>query len=174
MENNINNIPDELLAKYLLGEISGTEKSRVEDWLKQSGGNKKYYEQFRQIWNKSSKLSIAANVNEDEAWSRFKERTAQYEAPRSSSFNWLKIAAVLVLLAGAGGFIYTVSRHKEQTIADTKTTVQDAQIAPKLIDTPTQTKEIIEVAKLPLDKQEKQEKKRNKITIVGSPPIKGK
>ena len=69
------NISDDVLAKYMLGEASAAEQNQVENWLGQSDGNKKYYDNFRLIWNESSNLAIVSNVNEGKAWERFKERT---------------------------------------------------------------------------------------------------
>jgi hypothetical protein len=168
VKNNMNNISDDVLAKYVLGEASGTEKNRVEEWLKQSVANKKYYEQFRQIWSESSKLAIATNVNEDEAWQHFKERTAQYKAPGSGSFNWVKIAAILVLLAGAAWLTYTTLQHKEQTIVNTKKLMAPLPVASKVIEAQTKTKEIVETSKPAVEKREDCKKKDSKATAVGS------
>lgn len=107
------NISDDVLAKYMLGEASGAEQNQVENWLGQSDGNKKYYDNFRLIWNESRNLTIATNVNEDIAWERFKERTEQYHVPRSKSFAWLKIAAIFVLFAGGGWLSYNALQNQD-------------------------------------------------------------
>jgi transmembrane sensor len=95
---------DDLLVRYLLGEVSGQEKATVEAWMNADASNKAYFESFREIWNKSLALASATNPDENAAWLRFRSRLPQKQTRIHSraSFSWLKIAAVFILLAGIG------------------------------------------------------------------------
>ena len=102
---------DELLAKYLSGEASGSEQEQVQNWIKESEMNKKQFEQVSLIWSLSRIPHFTSNVNEDEAWARFRQnvevRPRRISVSRSfSSFNWMKVAAVLLLLVGGGLIAY--------------------------------------------------------------------
>jgi transmembrane sensor len=98
---------DELLIKFLLKETNEEESITVQNWLDASPSNKTYFIQFEKIWTSSKKLSGSSNVNEDDAWLRFKQRSndKDKQQPIVSSlrpkYQWLKIAAVLVLVAAA-------------------------------------------------------------------------
>lgn len=98
---------DELLIKFLLKETSEEESVTVQNWIDASPSNKTHFIQFEKIWTSSKKLSGSNNVNEDEAWLRFKQRTAEKNEQQpiirslKSKYQWLKIAAVFVLIAAA-------------------------------------------------------------------------
>ena len=102
-------ISDELLAKYLTGEATDAEQALVQSWVGENEENNKQFYHFKTLWEESRHLANTQAVDIDAAWSRFKERTQQPAAkvialPR---YNWLKVAAVLLLLAG-GGWLATV------------------------------------------------------------------
>lgn len=99
---------DELLIKFLLKETSEEESITVQNWLNAAPSNESHFKQFKQIWESSKKLSGQSQVNGDEAWKRFKQRTTAAEAaprplvqPLKALYPWLKIAAVFVLIAAA-------------------------------------------------------------------------
>jgi transmembrane sensor len=103
---------DELLIKFLLKETTEEESITVQNWLNASPSNKSHFEQFKQIWVSIKALTGQSQINSDDAWLRFKQKVAdQKEQPKSYSLKpiaqWLKIAAVLVLVAAAWS-IYSV------------------------------------------------------------------
>lgn len=103
---------DELLIRFLLNEATTAEKISINKWLDESPANRKYFSQFEKIWLSSKNLASSAEVNEDQAWLKFKELTlrtlqqplsAQVETPvlpLKRNYGWLKIAAMLLLVAG--------------------------------------------------------------------------
>ena len=95
---------DELLVKYLAGEADAAEKQQVEAWLNAGEENRRYFEHFKLIWDKSALTAAASTVDEDAAWGRFRERVQQnYTAePKSSQrrLQWLKVAVILLLAVG--------------------------------------------------------------------------
>lgn len=99
---------DELLIKFLLKEANEAESNTVKHWLQADVANLAYFTQFEKIWNAGKNLSATSDIDEDQAWLRFKERTNANSLtndavikPIGSYFNWLKIAAVFVLITGA-------------------------------------------------------------------------
>jgi transmembrane sensor len=98
---------DDLLIKYLLEEADAGEREQVKSWLAASDENRKEFERFELIWNRSKELEQVSNADPGLAWERFKERVSSREnrvRPIRRSFTWLRIAAVLLITAGAWSF----------------------------------------------------------------------
>jgi ferric-dicitrate binding protein FerR (iron transport regulator) len=109
---------DELLVKYLLGEASPSEEAAVQQWIAGSPDNARYAEHFRLIWEQSKKLAVHSTVSEAAAWERFRQRTEQaVQAPaRTRTINLrslVRVAAVLVVMLGAGLIAYRMNRTPE-------------------------------------------------------------
>ena len=102
---------DELLIKFLLKEANEEERIAVQNWMDTSPFNKKYFQDFEKIWNSSKMLSSQSQISETDAWLRFKEKATGNKQPAilkvKPAFNWLKVAAVLVLVA-AGWSVYNI------------------------------------------------------------------
>lgn len=102
---------DELLIKFLLKETSEEENLTVQNWMDASSSNQDEFLQFKKIWNASKNLASQSNKDENEAWLRFKQRTANPTQPAVKKLNplknWLKIAAVLLIIA-AGWSTYQI------------------------------------------------------------------
>jgi len=99
-------IDDDLLVKHLLGETTAGEQAGVEAWMNENAANRKYYEQFKLIWDSSKQLAARSTVDEHAAWMRFQQRVAAAQRPANKtiplrgSLNWMRVAAVLILLVG--------------------------------------------------------------------------
>lgn len=115
---------DELLIKFLLNETGEEEGLNVQAWLEADPSNQAYFGQFEKIWKAGKKLAVSSTVDEQQAWLKFKERAAKNTAadgaskavtegsgtgsasheaivkPLRPGFNWLKIAAILVMIGG--------------------------------------------------------------------------
>ena len=107
MSENFTHTNDDLLVKYLLGEATEEEAEAVRTWLSASIDNQQYYDQLRAIWEHSQLLAAGKPVNEDAAWSRFRQRIHQGRPVRR--FGWLRIAALFILIAGLAAAIYFTS-----------------------------------------------------------------
>jgi transmembrane sensor len=111
LNENLYNINDDLLVKYLLGEASAQEKTAVENWLVADEENAKYFGQLQLIWTESEKLAEKIEVDENAAWKRFRERI---ERPRQTNkaistvrkMSWMRIAALFILIAGISTVAY--------------------------------------------------------------------
>lgn len=113
METKEGNNMDDLLVKRLLGEATQKELDDISAWLSESQENKRYFEHFDLIWQKSKKLASESHVDSQEAWNRFKGRVDRQERKsvviplnRNRWPHFVRIAAVFILLLGAGWFLY--------------------------------------------------------------------
>lgn len=117
--NNIPEIIDDLLVKYLLEEATPQERTEVEQWIAASADNKRYFEHFELIWDESKKLAASSTVNVDDAWARFMNKVDtdekdEYTIPAQperktislGNYGWMKAAAILVMILGGGWFYY--------------------------------------------------------------------
>jgi ferric-dicitrate binding protein FerR (iron transport regulator) len=103
---------DELIAKYLVGEAGPDEIALLEKWQGEADDNRKYVEQFRTIFDKSSTARDWQEFNTDAAWNNLKKKLKVPEGkvrslpPRTSNFYFLRVAATVTILAGVGFFLY--------------------------------------------------------------------
>lgn len=120
---------DELLVKYLLGEADAQEHLTLNKWRDASPINQKYAQHFELIWKESKAFESKRNLDENEAWARLKQRiegSSQQEnsTTKRIALNWkniTRIAAVLVLMIGAGYFIFNQQSHKMQLVVSERT-----------------------------------------------------
>lgn len=129
---------DDLLIKFLLKEASFEEEAVVNQWIAASSDNEKEFERFQKIWNESEKLKIESSADTDVAWQKFRSRVTDPKtvgAPVRSinkRFGWLRIAAVLFIVAGAWSFysiFYTgYSTIEAGTVAVTETLPDGSEV----------------------------------------------
>jgi transmembrane sensor len=102
---------DDLLIKYLLGEVTAEERVQVEEWLAASEANRTYYTRLEQVWERSKALAYTREVDEEAAWQRFRSRIHNGQ-PKAAvkplgSYRWWRVAALFVLVIGAAILAYT-------------------------------------------------------------------
>ena len=152
MKKDQENMMDALLGKYLAGEATDAEKESVQQWLNESKTNKAYFNDLKLIWSQSKMAVPQSTVNENEAWKRFRTLTAQgrkVALPARPAYRWLKVAAILLLFAGAGYMAYyipaqdnnnnrvAVAQHTDAHVVPSPVAVQTTPVAIKT-DTPAQ------------------------------------
>jgi transmembrane sensor len=103
---------DDLLVKYLVGESTEQESAFVEQWIAADEENRKYFEQYKWVWEESRHLEPPGAPSETEAWEHFKlvrnrkEKDRARVIPFRSRFSlWQQIAAVLLVLI-SGSLLY--------------------------------------------------------------------
>lgn len=118
---NQGHIGDELLVKYLLGEATTEEQALAAQWIEASDANKRYFENFKLIWEHSRKLAVTSTVNEEEAWLRFKQRIAEPAKPKTielrPNFAWARAASILLVIAVGGLLTYFIANRGPEMIA---------------------------------------------------------
>lgn len=111
MKENFYHITDDLLVKYLLGEATPEEQEQVQQWIAASEENKKYYGHFKNILESSKRMAAVSTVNEEAAWQRFQKRIHNPEQKAvilKPLFMWWRVAAIIIVIAGAGLLTYNV------------------------------------------------------------------
>jgi transmembrane sensor len=101
------NINDDLLVKYLLGEASAWEEQAVKQWAEADTVNQKYLDHLKMIWEGSRELAAKSTVDENKAWQRFQRRVQpieekQPDPPAKYRFSWMRVAAAVALVLSIG------------------------------------------------------------------------
>jgi ferric-dicitrate binding protein FerR (iron transport regulator) len=117
---------DELLVKYLVGEATPEESIQVKQWIAASEANKKHFDQYQLIWEKSMELAAQSVIPEQQAWERFKQYRSekkQDEAPvirmappPSRSYAWMRIAAIFLIVLAIGIFYFLNESRPGKTL----------------------------------------------------------
>jgi transmembrane sensor len=99
-------VTEDLLIRYVLGEATESEIKDITAWINASDANARQFEQTRFILETSKNLAQVSPVSETEAWDRFKEKQGnrQQATPVRSIAGlngWLRIAAAALLVTGA-------------------------------------------------------------------------
>lgn len=100
---------DELLIKFLLKETDSYENELVDKWLALDAANVKHFNQLKFLWDSSKRLASESKVDENAAWERFKQKAEEQSSGKIIPLkrtNWLRIAAILCVLVGAGWLSY--------------------------------------------------------------------
>ncbi|HQS53357.1 MAG TPA: FecR domain-containing protein, partial [Daejeonella sp.] len=113
---------DDLLIKYLLRETSPEEDIELSRWLAEDPENRNEFARFELIWNESKKLGQKSTVDPEAAWMRFKEQIPDAGPkavirPVYNRLGWLRIAAVLFIIAGAWSFYLILGQNGYDTIS---------------------------------------------------------
>lgn len=114
---------EELIAKRLAGEISGEENLVLNEWLEKDPANQKYFESLKTIYTESAAAETVYEVDTDAAWNKLKKQIAENKETKvktlpgtiiqpAKSNSWLRIAAMLIVIAGAAITLYIIQmRH---------------------------------------------------------------
>ena len=90
-----------LIIRHFSGEATLKEKTKIEEWLKQSADNKKLYTDLQEIWLSTGVESNADHYHLEEAIRKFKAQIHQGEQIKMKRFSItlvLKYAAVGILI----------------------------------------------------------------------------
>ena len=103
--NKINNI-DDLISKFLSGNALPDEAIVLEDWRKECPGNQLYFLDCEKIFALNKRQSSFENIDGTNAWEKVARATnnGPILPIRKNKYNYLKIAASLILLLGIGAF----------------------------------------------------------------------
>jgi transmembrane sensor len=105
-----NDLPWEMIASALLGTLSASEALSFKEWLALSPGNQNTYNRLQEIWtDKMTDYSLYREANEDKAWDTLQKALSQRSGGKVISLfsRWLAVAAIFLLVAGAGWWYYT-------------------------------------------------------------------
>lgn len=98
----------ELIAKSLSGNITGLEQAMLDQWLAESPGNARAFDEARRAWELAAQHTVVADT--DAAWQKLHQSIAessQQQKPRTGTWV-MRVAAAVVLLVGIGYLFTTV------------------------------------------------------------------
>lgn len=124
------NITDDLLVRYLIGDVSAEETGMVQQWLQEDNANKKYLDGLSLIWYESKKLAPHDTINEDDAWQRFNNRINTVTTKGKTlpiRYRNIAVAATLLLLVGVYAIYHfqTVKYNKQLALAQLQKTIKE-------------------------------------------------
>lgn len=111
-------INDDLLVKFLLGEISNEEILQVDAWLNESDENQKYLDELELTWIESGKMELKpVAIDKPLAWDKLSDRIDKFDSEkekgriidlrkRALRFT-ANVAAVLIVAIGLFKIIQT-------------------------------------------------------------------
>ncbi len=143
MKKNIEHTTDEKIMLYLLDEINDSQKLDFENWLNKSKKNKEYFEQIKNTWGATKKVSKTnfldsekvPDFNTNVAWNKvsnkinFQEnRTRQFKAKRKIFYS-IGIVATLLILVGIWTVFFNSNKEKEMLSFETLDSVSTNMLA---------------------------------------------
>jgi transmembrane sensor len=104
-----------------LGEADEDEMAQVNKRLAEDVVYKKYFEQFKTIWDSSKNIAVQSTTDENAAWQRFKNRVTyqqqNVQPVQKNKFSWMKVAAAVIVLIGIGVISFLLI-NKENPVKD--------------------------------------------------------
>jgi ferric-dicitrate binding protein FerR (iron transport regulator) len=113
-------INDELLISYLFKEVSAAQAREVEEWRAADTANEHRFEQFRLIWDSSKNFTADPDIDAHASLQKVKQRAAMQRAKVVSlpnRYNWLKIAAAVLLITGCAWLYFTKQNSRQVEFA---------------------------------------------------------
>ena len=114
---------NELIACALAGEASTSQLQELELWKGAAAGNLEYFRSMEKIMQAASSLKPMQEYDTNQAWAKLKQSmepgteggNIRYIKPRQLSSVFLRMAAMLLLVAGVGFAIYKVMNVEKTT-----------------------------------------------------------
>lgn len=106
---------EDRIIRYLSGNLTDSENLAFEKELENDSSMKALFDEYNAIWQLTNQLNYPSEVT-DQAWDSFQQNV---KAPiRFLGFDWLKLAASILLLAAFSvGIWYISSSHSNQITA---------------------------------------------------------
>lgn len=124
MENEINHI-DLIIANYLSGEATDTERNELNQWIETSLANKKHFDATKRIWDDSQTYFPKTEALSDQLY--IKDQIISQlvnKAPRHSGLYWLyRVAAVLAIpiLLTIGWYMGNSGHNGDEVLCEVST-----------------------------------------------------
>lgn len=115
-------INDDLLISYLHGEATTDEVVHIEGWLNEDLSHRQRYNQFKMLWDTSLELHPDREPDVLASLSRFREKRRMHNssarpiARGGRNYSWIKIAAVMFLIASLGWLLFNQAGNWQATL----------------------------------------------------------
>lgn len=102
------NIPLNLIVRYLSNEASSDEQIQLFDWISLNVENQKRFNEFCEVWNKN--YTHPEEFNEHQALHSLNNKIDSLAPIAEKKTNWLKVAAIVGILAltATALFVYSI------------------------------------------------------------------
>jgi ferric-dicitrate binding protein FerR (iron transport regulator) len=132
---------DNLIAKFLAGEITREEEAQLSAWLESAPDHEKYFGDLRFIHDKAIASHKVQRVNSEKAWALLQQKMdelpekALVSRSRVNPFrkSWMAIAASVVVILGLSIYFFTYSAGHPRVIQSASVSSSD-RIVEKTID----------------------------------------
>ncbi len=107
----------QLIQLYLVGDLSGEEKVKLEEWVSQDPSREKLFKEICNEKSVASDFGIYEKVNKDSAWEKVILKGNIKQKNNTRRLGWYKfVAAVMIplMVVAAGYFIRETKRSAEQ------------------------------------------------------------
>lgn len=113
--NSNNEIPNDLMVRFLAGECSFDEQELLEKWLKQSDENQKIFDDCKKIWEFQPE-NTAIKINADAAWKEVERRIGNDAHSVSQKIRpvWYLSAVAAAVLFLLGFYILMINTQPNQ------------------------------------------------------------
>jgi len=119
-------VPIDLLTKVLAGEANADELDLIEKWQNNSEANRSEYEQFKKLWNYTTKVENKADIDVDQEWVRM-EKVMSTDVKKHLGFStFLRIAAAILILASAA--VFTIRQAQTTSYNAKELALNDIQL----------------------------------------------
>ncbi|PKP03379.1 MAG: hypothetical protein CVU11_08570 [Bacteroidetes bacterium HGW-Bacteroidetes-6] len=126
------NMNPDLLVLFLSKETSPEQEELVREWIMQSDENRKQFEEFKEIWEKSENaLDQPSDIDTDVAWNKFSARIDSEDAKKTDNQVyikskkrpigvWVRVAAVLIPLLAIAYLVIFQNFNPKTIVATTE------------------------------------------------------
>lgn len=119
---------EELIINACTGNISKTEQKVLDKWISESLENKKEFDAYAVLWEKSEKLIISQNIDVESSLKETKKKIPISNTKKSLNFYIGKIAAFLIV-AIALNITYLYFKEKNTETDQVQTVYQEIKAA---------------------------------------------
>lgn len=127
MEDNLENINWDLLARYLAQEATETEKHQVWQWLNQGAANKKFFAEIEELWQTTSRAAAFGMFDKEMEQKKFMRKLNVHISSKSSSkiaelepdTSWQgwRIAAIILAFVCMGSILMLLIKSKPANVS---------------------------------------------------------
>ncbi|MBW6536582.1 MAG: FecR family protein [Mariniphaga sp.] len=118
MEKNLNISLNEkkALIDYFSGNLSAEDSKILNKWLERSEANKLLFDQLSDVWQSVNLIKYHDKIDVEKAWKEIQyQLNKSNSAQQQTTFKWLKVAAVFVLVFISGGIAHYFLSQKPET-----------------------------------------------------------
>lgn len=120
---------ENIIAKSLTGNLHSKEETILNDWINHSKENKKEFEAYSALWEKSKDLVLSDSINVEASLKQIKKRMHRQDRSKNV-FVYLRQAAAVILLALSLNIAYNyIQKGKTPLNISEKTVTQEIKAA---------------------------------------------